>query len=194
MSAIATLSGATFDYAAPRPEQIHTDDIAVALSRHPRYCGQTTRRYTVAMHSVLVADLVEPEHRLHALLHDATEAYVCDLPSPAKKQMRDEAGGESDYDRLEARVWAAIARRYDIPHAMPAAVVAADRLAMCVEAPVLQPRGWRTALWDFARADELRVSGVHRERLLQLCAQPDGGYGAWVMALADELTRRTERA
>lgn len=193
MTRIATLSGRVIDFVSPDPDQIILDDIASGLARHARYTGQTVRPYTVAMHSLLVAALVEPAHRLHALLHDAPEAYTGDAPSPFKEAMRSFArltGHQSPYDVVETGLWKAICRRYDMAPDLPDEVHRADGFAMVVEAPILQPAGWRHEVWDFAREDERRVAGAHREQLLRLCALPDGGRIAWLWEVTGELAAR----
>lgn len=195
MTAIATLSGRVIDFLNPDPDQILLDDIAIALSRHPRYAGQTTKPYTVAMHSLLVAGLVEPQHRLHALLHDAPEAFMCDVPTPMKEAMRYLASpAASPYDTLEWFMWSAICRRYDLSSEMPEAVHQADRTAMVIEAPILQPEGWKHPVWDFARAEELEIGGVHRERLLWILHLEGGGQYAWTLEVIRELAARRAAA
>lgn len=64
-------------------------DIAHALSLINRFTGHTTRPYSVAEHSLLVADLAEaadatPVVQMAALMHDAHEAYTGDVSSPVK--------------------------------------------------------------------------------------------------------------
>lgn len=65
-------------------------DIAWALAQVNRFNGHALRPYSVAEHSLLVADIVEremlqpPAAVLAALMHDAHEAYVGDVPTPVK--------------------------------------------------------------------------------------------------------------
>jgi len=86
-------SGIDIDLLNPDPSKIRLDDIARCLSRIPRFLGATIGDYpwNVAQHSILVESLMpshsSPEDRLAALLHDAHEAYVGDLPSPVKWAM-----------------------------------------------------------------------------------------------------------
>lgn len=85
---ITTRSGILFDYREPRPEMFRLEDVAFALSRIPRFGGHVAN-YTVAHHSLLVERLAkqhgeDPEVRLAALMHDAHEAYVGDVPTPLK--------------------------------------------------------------------------------------------------------------
>jgi uncharacterized protein len=91
MSQIQTHSGRGYDPLSPRSDTIHLSDIANALSNICRFTGHTRRFYSVAEHSVRVLDLLRchlpgtavPTQRA-ALLHDASEAYLCDLARPIK--------------------------------------------------------------------------------------------------------------
>lgn len=154
MTAIATLSGFQIDFLNPQTEQVNLLDLAAGLSRAPRYTGQTVREYSVAQHSLLVAAMVPEKHRLAALIHDAPEAYLCDVPSPAKEAMRAIStltGHQSPYDILERNLFKAIARKFGVSEELPAEVLEADAAAMRLEAEILQPEGWKLPLWDFAK-------------------------------------------
>lgn len=63
--------------------------IAQQLSRICRYGGATPHFYSVARHSLLVAELVpyDPALRLAALVHDAHECWIGDLLRPAKQRV-----------------------------------------------------------------------------------------------------------
>jgi len=137
---IQTYTGRRFDLVEPRAEDVVVDDLVHALACVNRFTGHARRPYSVAEHSVRVAALVEPEHRRAALLHDATEAYCADLARPAKR-LPELAG----YRDLEARVWAAIAARFDLPLELPAAVKRADLVALDLERRALlgqEPHPW----------------------------------------------------
>ena len=74
-------------------------DIARALSMTCRYTGHVPRFYSVAEHSVLVSDQLDSlwaGERLVALLHDAAEAYLHDLPTPIKDVMPGYQEAEED--------------------------------------------------------------------------------------------------
>ena len=66
-----------------------TAEIARQLSRICRYAGATPHFYSVARHSLLVAELVphDPALRLAALVHDAHECWTGDLCRPAKQKV-----------------------------------------------------------------------------------------------------------
>lgn len=92
MSYITTYIGNHFDPAAPEVEAIDMRDIAHALSLTCRGNGHVQRFFSVGEHCINCA--LEAEARGHSrrvvlgcLLHDATEAYMSDVPRPFKHVM-----------------------------------------------------------------------------------------------------------
>lgn len=81
---IQTFVGKKFYPFDPRKEEIHIRDIAHSLSMQCRFLGHTKQFYSVAEHSVRVALECDERAQLAALLHDASEAYLCDIPRPIK--------------------------------------------------------------------------------------------------------------
>jgi hypothetical protein len=137
-SAIQTFTGGFFDPLAPDAASIEPADIAHALAHHCRFGGHSRVFYSVAQHSCLVADAVgarggDAELMLAALLHDATEAYLGDLPHPLKH--RSPLGDA--YRAAEERLRVAIARRFEIPAETPAEVKAVDRALLATERAAL---------------------------------------------------------
>ncbi len=63
-------------------------DIAISLSRQPRFAGHCRRWWSVLDHTLFGDDLIvvgeEPELRLSWLLHDAHEAITGDIPTDFK--------------------------------------------------------------------------------------------------------------
>ncbi len=137
--AIETHSGVFIDPLEPDPEKIVFDDIAHALSNICRFTGHTSRFYSVAEHSVNVARLLKSwgcgdTTVLSGLMHDAAEAYLCDLPSPIKNDVF----GDS-YRCYEDHLMEAVARKIGFPHPMDLAVKRADEVMLWCEAYVLLP-------------------------------------------------------
>ena len=157
MSWMQTATGRQFWPLAPRPEDVCAADIAHALSNLCRYGGHCRRFYSVAEHSVLVARHVPREHRLWALLHDAAEAYLVDVPRPIKPHLR-------GYATAERRLMRVICKRFGLPLEMPREVKAADNAILLDEAaqnmeppPALwsvnaEPLGVKLKFWTPRRA------------------------------------------
>lgn len=84
---ITTATGMRFHYDKPGP--FYIADIARSLSLTARFRGHTRFFYSVAQHSLMVERMVNfgtqaSYLRKAALLHDAHEAYVGDVPTPLK--------------------------------------------------------------------------------------------------------------
>jgi len=107
---ILTHSGTYFDYASPKPEHVSLGDIAKGLSNTCRFGGQC-QFYSVAEHCWHCAEeglsIGGRELALHALMHDAAEAYVGDMPKPLKNMM-------PEFRRLEDRVEAVISLKFGL--------------------------------------------------------------------------------
>jgi len=121
MSWISTWSGKQIHPLDPKPEEVCLEDIAHGLSRKCRYNGQS-HFYTVAEHCVHLADwclwgVSNPEERkfiaLHALLHDAAEAYLPDVTSPIKVLF-------PDFEKHEDKLLAVIFEALGLPPICPA--------------------------------------------------------------------------
>lgn len=82
---LLTYTGICFYPLDPRPEEVDMVDVAHALSNQCRYNGHTRGYYSVAEHCCHLHDLFkDSERRKEALLHDAAEAYLSDMPRPLK--------------------------------------------------------------------------------------------------------------
>lgn len=91
MTVIQTFTGRMVDVTNPKREDIALADIAHALANTCRFNGHTREFYSVAQHSVLASLLVDAPDandrddlmlQRAALLHDAHEAYLGDIPRP----------------------------------------------------------------------------------------------------------------
>jgi uncharacterized protein len=137
-----TFTGVQFWPLDPLPSEINIEDIAHSLANQCRFAGHVQRFYSVAQHSVLVSRIVPRQHALWGLLHDATEAYLVDLPRPVKRYSR---LGE-EYRGIEARLMQAICVRFDLPFEEPRCVKYADDVLLMTEKRDLMPNSpakWR---------------------------------------------------
>ena len=105
MTYIKTFSGKKFDYINPTVDMIDIEDIATSLSRTNRFVGHSSRPYSVAEHSIrclaMATDLNYTfREQLLVLMHDFTEAYVGDCPTPLKKLLPEFRGIEEKVEHL----------------------------------------------------------------------------------------------
>lgn len=126
-----TFTGRRFYPYAPQVDDVCIEDIAHALSMLCRYGGHCLRFFSVAEHSILVADWLKAQGydarmQMHGLLHDATEAYLVDMPRPIKKYLR-------GYNELEASLWSVIAVAFGMDAELPEPVKAADDAVLMAE-------------------------------------------------------------
>lgn len=125
---IQCYSGRRFWPLEPRTQDINLIDIAHALSQQCRFAGHTTMFYSVAEHSVRVSEVCESQDVLWGLLHDASEAYLVDVPTPLKVQAEFEG-----YREAEKKVMRAVCDKFHLPHEMPPSVARADGILLATE-------------------------------------------------------------
>lgn len=106
-SSIRTVGGNWIDIIDPKPETITIEDIAHALSMMPRFGGHLKTFYSVAQHCFHCSHKVAPGHELAALLHDASEFVMMDMPRPVKNQL-------PQYKDLENNLMGVIAQKFGI--------------------------------------------------------------------------------
>ena len=140
MSRVPTLSGKVFDYEHPVPSMIDIEDIAAGLSKDCRYAGQIPGFYSVAQHSLIGAQLIDPCFALEFLLHDAAEAYCRDVVSPHKRMM-------PVYREIEDRIDRVIRFKYNLPDEMSPEVKAMDDAMYYTERRDITPNFNREE-WD----------------------------------------------
>jgi hypothetical protein len=122
----------TFDLDYPR---FDIRDIAHSLSLCCRFNGHINRFYSVASHSLIVSKLMEDlklGDPLEGLLHDATEAYLSDVPAPFKQRLPDWKEIDARLERC-ARLW------FNLPTEKSDGLKKADWLALFMEAYVMLP-------------------------------------------------------
>jgi hypothetical protein len=131
-----------------QPQDICIEDLAHALSNICRFTGHTSSFYSVAQHSVYTSLFCSKKNRLWGLLHDASEAYLCDVSSPVKhlRLMR-------GYRIVESNVMAAIVKKFELISPMPAEIHEIDKRLVFTEAGQLgllpHRWGWKIAELEF---------------------------------------------
>ena len=112
----------------PSEKDFRVCDIAHALAMKCRFNGHCRAFYSVAQHSVLCAEVARRSgaDARWALLHDAAEAYLCDVPRPLKRRL-------VGFEEMEQRILLAVARWLDLPEEIPAAVMLIDDQMLAYE-------------------------------------------------------------
>ena len=134
---IQTFTGKYFYVEDPQEDEICIADIAHALSMQCRYNGHCPRFYSVAEHSVLLARMVPKDMKRWALLHDASETYVPDVPRPFKKYL-------AGFKEIENKIMVVVAKKYNLKGNMPDLVHHLDTNIVGEEATQLwrEPPDW----------------------------------------------------
>lgn len=117
---IRTFTGKYVNVFEPTQEMICIEDIAHALSHQCRFAGHLPKFYSVAQHSIGCFDIALPDDKLQALMHDASEAYLLDIPSPIKKRMH-------YYKELEENLMQIIAKKFKFEWPMNERVTRIDK-------------------------------------------------------------------
>jgi hypothetical protein len=128
-----------------RPDEIDPLDIAHSLALQCRFNGHCKTFYSVADHSLRVLEQVrsmneDPVAQRWALMHDAAEAYMTDIPRPVRRSIE-------GWKPIEAAIEEAISKRFGIPLPMPATVKYADGALLATEARDLMappPQAWES--------------------------------------------------
>lgn len=127
MSWMKTYTGIKFYPLDTKPCDINIIDIAHALSLNCRWGGHISDYFSVAQHSYHVSEILPNELKLWGLLHDAAEAYISDIPRPAKQYL-------PEYYKLEDSILKTVMEKYNQPWPMPQEVLDADNILLTTEA------------------------------------------------------------
>lgn len=106
---IRTHSGQYVNVFEPNPDTLLIEDIAHALSNQPRFGGHLPEFYSVAQHSLLCYQTATPFEKYNALMHDASEAYLLDMPKPIKMEM-------PDYNAIEDNLMNVLAQKFNFSY------------------------------------------------------------------------------
>lgn len=141
---IETSSGIFFNFLNPTEDMVVIEDIAYSLANQSRFNGHVPF-FSVGEHSVAVAARLPPHLQLAGLLHDASEAYLSDIPGPIKQHL-------PDYCAMEETVQGVIYAKFGISlsEAERYEIKQADKDATSTEAYHLLPskgKDWSSVLF-----------------------------------------------
>jgi len=125
-SSIRTYSGIYFDVLNPTLEMVNIEDIAHSLSMQCRWGGHIEKFYSVSQHSILCSKMVSRKNALAALLHDASEAYLIDIPRPVKRHLK-------NYGEIEYSIMSIIAEKFNFEFPFLDEIKEADDLLLHYE-------------------------------------------------------------
>jgi 5'-deoxynucleotidase YfbR-like HD superfamily hydrolase len=155
---LQTVSGRWVNPFEPDPEQLDAGDIARALGNLCRFGGHSRVFYSVAQHSVIVSRLVEErggdaEDAFAALMHDATEAYLGDMPHPIKHRSPLGAAFKAAEEHLEQAINARFGVKSDVPE-----IKRADRALLATERRTFSAETWHWPELDGVEPLDLEIS------------------------------------
>jgi uncharacterized protein len=168
---LQTVSGRWVNPFDPDPDQLDAGDIARALANQCRFGGHSRVFYSVAQHSVIVSELVEQrggdaEDVFAALMHDASEAYLGDMPHPIKHRSSLGAAFKAAEDHLEA----ALRERFGIKAHVPE-IKRADRALLATERRAFSGEGWHWPELEGVEPLELELTALAPDEAAQAFAQ-----------------------
>jgi uncharacterized protein len=180
-----------------RVEQVTFDDIGHALAQKTRFAGQcTVMGYSVAQHCVIGAAVLNRTSRqlaLAFLLHEVSEVYLPDVPSPLKKHLyvtlSDLTEMTTSWAQLEKQHADVIFEALKLPKIRPLVdspeVKLTDVRMLLTEkrdlmGPEPQPWGFTEQPFKFKIVDiwEPAYAEKRFNQMFGLLAAPGGGYWA----------------
>ena len=145
---IRTFSGKFVEPYNLNPDDVNVIDIAHSLARICRYQGHCNHFMSVAQHSVMVAARVPVHMRLTALLHDASEAYLGDMPRPLKRMPQ-----MAFYREAEERAHEVIAKKFGCIWPWPPEIKLADANQLRWEFENLRDAETDNGHWDVDKSE-----------------------------------------
>ena len=185
---LQTVSGRRVNPFDPDPEQLDIEDIARALANLCRFGGHSRVFYSVAQHFVIVSELVEQrggdaEDIFAALMHDAAEAYLGDMPHPIKHRSPLGTAFKAAEGRLEAVIHERFGIKPDVPE-----IKRADRALLATERRVFSGESWR---WP--ELDDVEPLDLELERVVTRGGGAVSGerFASWRPGVSPEEARET---
>lgn len=176
-------SGKVVDPLALREEDVVLSDIVKNLAHEVRF-GGSVGNWTVAQHTLVVAELVRKfgkgtdEEYKSALLHDAGEAYLKDMPKPIKHRPEMLA-----YRQAEERAMRVICEKFGVPCDLPI-VKEMDNVATYLEAEMFLGKlaeCWTQ--WEPEVSKDVVWYGV--KQIMTVCRFPEKATKFWALTMFD---------
>jgi hypothetical protein len=120
---VRTVTGKYVDVFDMSADDFDIVDIAHALSHIPRFGGHTNAFVSVAEHCINTYHFSSRADHMGALLHDLSEAYILDMPSPIKKRL-------PEYKALEEIIMEVGSKKFGFEYPLSPGVKLADKLAL----------------------------------------------------------------
>lgn len=125
-NSIRTNTGKYINFLEPEKSTFEIDDIAHALSQIPRFGGHLPVFYSVAQHCVLGSELIDQKHAYNFLMHDASEAYLLDIPKPLKELL-------PEYKKIEQKFTYELGKAFRLRLEMSDEVKIMDHMMLQIE-------------------------------------------------------------
>jgi 5'-deoxynucleotidase YfbR-like HD superfamily hydrolase len=161
---LQTVSGRWVNPFDPDPAQFDPGDIARALANQCRFGGHSRVFYSVAQHSVIVSRVVEErggdaEDVFAALMHDAGEAYLGDMPHPLKHRSTLGAAFREAEGRLEEAIRERFRIKADVPE-----IKRVDRSLLATERRAFSAEAWHWPELDDVEPLEIELTAWSPDR------------------------------
>lgn len=161
---LGLFSGGKFHLQDMIPEEIKIKDITHALSMICRFGGHSRYFYSVAQHSLNVMKMMKDDGYttdiiLYGLLHDASEAYLGDIPRPLKQMLPEY---EIIEEKLQKVIWEHFKKQYGLPipgSTQLSLVKTYDDYALSMEAKALFSNSTKWELPPYPK----RLNGIYFE-------------------------------
>jgi len=96
----------------PHADEVDVLSVAHGLACEVRYGNQSPYPLPVAWHSLALSHVVPPEYAKAALIHDAAEAFMKDVPRPIRRQ----EPFKGVYDGIEEKLLRACFEHFDVDY------------------------------------------------------------------------------
>ena len=168
---LQTVSGRWVNPFDPDPGQLDAGDIARALANQCRFGGHSRVFYSVAQHSVIVSELVEQrggdvEDVFAALMHDASEAYLGDMPHPLKHRSPLGAAFKDAEEHLERAIRDRFGIKRDVPE-----IKRADRALLATERRAFSAEDWHWPELDGVEPLDLELTALSPDEAAEAFAR-----------------------